>query len=94
VIFVEIARPPRDVGKLAGEFDDVLARAAAGLDGVTGFPSKKPRQNATDSLVVAVKGGRIEPSVGCTAAAILAKFNDIVDHESLLESGAIRVVRR
>src|ERR1700679_3694731 len=81
VVFVEIARPPRDAGKLTGEFDRVLAGAATGLNGGTGFSGKKPRQNAPDGLMVTVKGRRIEPPVRFPSAAIFAKFNDIVGHD-------------
>ena len=80
MIFVEIAWPPRHFGKLPGEFDGVLAGAAAGLNRVTGFAGQKPRQNVADRLMVTMKGGRVEPAVRCAAAAILAKLNDIVGH--------------
>lgn len=80
VIVVEIAWPPRDVGELTGECDDVLARAAANLHDVSGSPGEVPRQNATNGLMVAVKGRRVEPPVGLAAAAILAEFNDVIDH--------------
>jgi hypothetical protein len=86
VILVEIARPPCDVRKLTGEFDDVLTGAAAGLNGVAGFSGQVPLQNAADSLMVTVKGGSVEPTVGLEAATILAKFNDILSHVSLQES--------
>ena len=85
VIFVEVARPPGDVGKLAGEIDNVLTGAAAGLNGVAGFAGQVPLQNAADRLMVTVKGRRVEPPVGLEAATIFAKFNDILSHDSLPE---------
>jgi hypothetical protein len=45
-----------------------------------------PLQNAADGLMVAVKSGRVEPTVGLEAATVLAKFNDILGHVSLQES--------
>src|SRR3984885_13344071 len=83
VIFVEIARPPCDVGKLTGELDDVLTGATAGLNGVAGFSGQVSLENGADGLMITVKARRVEPPVRCAAAAILAKFNDIVSHRKL-----------
>ena len=83
VIFVEIARPPCDLRKLTGELDDVLTGATAGLNGVAGFSGQVSHQNAAYGLVVTVKGRRVEPPVRCSAAAILAKFNDVIGHHKL-----------
>jgi hypothetical protein len=85
VIFVEVARPPGDVGKLTGEFDNVLTGAAAGLNGVAGFAGQVPLQNAADRLMVTVKGRGVEAPVGFEAATIFAKFNDILSHDCLPE---------
>jgi hypothetical protein len=68
------------LGKLAGEFDDMLARAAANLGGISGFSSQISFQDTKDGLMVTVKRRRIEPSIGVATAAILAKFNDIAGH--------------
>src|SRR5579863_3521059 len=76
--FVGIARPPGDPGKLAGKCDDVLAGTAADLDHIAGLPGQKVLQYVKNGLMVAVKGRRVEPTVRLAAAAILAKFDDIV----------------
>jgi L-cysteine S-thiosulfotransferase len=83
VVFVEIARPPRDIGKFTGEFDRVLARAATDLNRVTGFSGKVSHQNTAYGLMVTMKGRCIEPPARFPSAAILSKFNDIVGHLKL-----------
>src|ERR1700730_6334340 len=83
MVFVEIARPPHDLGKMRREIDHVLAGAAAGFDHIAGFAGKKPRQHRPDRLVVAVKCRRIETAVGFDRPAILAEFNDIFSHGTL-----------
>src|SRR3569832_2056188 len=90
VIVVEIARPPRDVRKLPGEFDDVLARPASHLDRIAGFFGQVPRQPALDRLMVAVKGRRIEPPVRLPADAILAELDDKTGHNSSPEFTSLR----
>ncbi len=80
VTVAEITRPPGQLRKLTGKFDDMLARAAADLDGVSGFSGQISFQDTEDGLMVTVKRRRIEPSIGVTTAIILAKFNDIAGH--------------
>jgi hypothetical protein len=69
---------------MTGEFDDVLAGAAAGLDRIAGFPGKMAPEQAKDRLMIAVKGRRIEPPVRFATAATFAKFNDIIGQSRLL----------
>src|ERR1700732_3225845 len=94
VIVVEIAWPPGDLGKLTCKFDDVLAGAAAGLNGIPGFAGKEPREHRADRLMVAMEGRRVEPPICLEATAILAEFNHIIGHDLPPGIGATRVVRR
>ena len=63
-----------------GQVDDMLAGAAAELDGVSGLSGEELHQHGADRLMVAVKGRRVEPPVSFAPTAILAEFNDIFRH--------------
>ena len=52
---VEIARPPGQLRRAAGEFDGVLAGAAAEFQDVAALPRQKARQRRPDRLVIAVE---------------------------------------
>src|ERR1700722_19606213 len=80
MLLVEIARPPGDFREMAGEIDDVLAGAAAGLDHVAGFSGKEFLQHGSDRLMVAVIGCRVETTVGFDPPAVPAEFHDIPGH--------------
>src|ERR1700676_3966890 len=83
MLLVEIARPPGDVRKMAGEIDRMLAGAAAHLYAVAGFPGQELLQHGADRQMIAVKGWGVEATVGFDGAAILAEFNDIFRHVGL-----------
>src|SRR6266446_10325852 len=83
MLLVKIARPPGTFRNMAGEIDHMLARAAAGLHHVTGFPGKKLLQHRTDRALAAVKRRRVETTVGFDRPAILAEFHDIFSHDVL-----------
>jgi hypothetical protein len=65
---------------MTGEVDDMLAGAAADLNGISGCCGEELHQHGADRLMVAVKGRRVEPSVGFARTAILTEFNDIFRH--------------
>ena len=83
MLFVEIARPPDDIGRVAGEIDHMLAGAAAGFDDVAGFAREKSLQYRPDGLMIAVKRRRVETAVGLDRPAVLAEFHDIFSHNTL-----------
>src|SRR5450432_2814282 len=80
MLFVEIARPPNDIGKMAGEIDHMLAGAAAGLDRVAGFAGEEFFQHRPDRQMVAVKRRGVEPAVGFDRPPVLAEFDDVFSH--------------
>jgi hypothetical protein len=82
MLLVEIARPPDDIGGMAGEIDHMLAGAAAGLDHIAGFPGKEGLQYRPDRLVVAVIRRRIKAAVRLDRPAVLAEFHHILSHIS------------
>src|SRR5580693_7214366 len=81
--FIQIARPPGDLGRASREIDHMLAGAAAGLHDVTRFPGKEAFQCRPDRLMVAVERRRVETSVGFDRPAVLAEFLDIFRHGAL-----------
>src|SRR5580693_5649194 len=92
MLFVEIARPPDDVGRGFCEEHDVLAGAAAGLQYLAGPSSEVLLQHRPDRLVIAVERGRVETPVRLDPPAILAEFDDVFRHVSpmrLARSGFI-----
>jgi hypothetical protein len=80
---VEIARPPGDIGTMAGEMNHVLAGAAAGLDHVACFAGKKLPQYSPDHLMITVKRRSIETAVGLNPSAIPAELHDKLRHAVL-----------
>ena len=83
---VEIARPPDDVGRVAGEMHHMLAGAAAGLQHVAGFAGEEFLQHRPDRRMVAVERRRVEPAVGFDRPAILAEFHHILSHSKIFTS--------
>src|SRR5437588_12856078 len=77
---VEIARPPDDVRRLAGEIDDMLPGAAAGLHHVAGLTHQEFLQHRPDRCMVAVECSCVEAAVRLDRPAILAEFDDIFSH--------------
>src|SRR3954447_17099282 len=75
---VEIARPPDEIRRLAGELDHVLAGSTADLDHVPDAAGEMLLQSRPDRLVIPVKSRCIETAVGLDAPAVPAEFNDIV----------------
>src|SRR5271168_2199075 len=80
MLFVEIARPPDDVGRRSGEGDDMLAGAAAGFQHVAGPSGEEFLQHRPDRLVVAMERGRVEAAIRLDPPSVLAEFNDIFRH--------------
>jgi hypothetical protein len=63
--------------------DHMLARAAADLQHLAGFAGEEFLQYRPDRLMVAVKGGGIEPAVGLDPPAIFTEFHDKLRHVTL-----------
>jgi hypothetical protein len=82
MLVVQVARPPGDGRKMAGEIDHVLAGAAADLDDIAGFAGEEWPQRRADRPVDCDEGRRVEPAAGSRATTVLAEFDDIVDHGS------------
>jgi hypothetical protein len=74
---VEVARPPDQIRRMAGEMDHVLAGSTADLDHVARSPGEMPFEYSPERLVIAVEGRRIETAIGLDPPAVPAKFNDI-----------------
>jgi sulfur-oxidizing protein SoxX len=68
---------------MTGEFHDVLAGAATGLNHVTGFANKEFLQYRPDRRMVAVKRRRIKTAVRRNRPAIPSEFHDIFSHGNL-----------
>src|SRR5258707_12677162 len=80
VRLVGIARPPGDVGGVAGKMHHMLAGAAAGLQHVAGFAGEEFLQDEPDRRVIAVERRSVQPAVGFDWPAILAEFRHIFRH--------------
>jgi hypothetical protein len=74
---VKVARPPHEIGRMAGEMDHVLAGSTADLDHVARPPSEVLSERRPARLVIAMEGRRIETAVRFDPPAVPAKFNDI-----------------
>src|SRR6266487_6124976 len=61
--FEIVARPPNDVRRMAGEFDDVLAGSAADLEHVSALVLQERGEDRPDRAAIAVERGRVEPPV-------------------------------
>src|ERR1035438_4347704 len=83
MLFIQIARPPGDLGRSPREIDHMLTGAAASLHNVTGFPGQKAFQYRPDRLMVAVICRRVETAVWFDPPAVLAEFLDIFNHHIL-----------
>jgi hypothetical protein len=74
---VEVARPPDEVGRVAGEMNHVLAGSTAEFHRVAGAARQILFQRRPDRFVIAMKGRRIEPAIRLDPSAIPAEFDDI-----------------
>jgi hypothetical protein len=77
VALVEIAGPPDQAGRVAGEVDHVLPGSAAELDHVAGAAGKMLFQYRPERFVIAMKRGCIEAAIRLDPPAVPAKFDDI-----------------
>ncbi|MGY3032015.1 hypothetical protein ACVIIV_001185 [Bradyrhizobium sp. USDA 4354] len=77
VALVEVARPPDQVGCVAGEMNHMLAGSTAELHHVAGSTGQMLFQRRPNRFVIAVEGRRVEPAIRLDPSAVPAKFDDI-----------------
>ena len=80
---VEIARPPRDIGRLACEVNRVLAGAAASLQHVSRFPGKARPQDGPYRLTVAMECRSVQSAVRLDRPLVPAEFRYVIRHQRL-----------
>ena len=81
---VDIARPPGQLRRAAGEGRDVLPGAAAELQHVAGPRAQKARHRRPDGIMVAVESRTIQPAVGCGR---LADFPNSTTNSAMTATG-------
>src|SRR5262249_51615616 len=79
--FVEIARPPGDIGRLACEVDRVLAGAAASFQYVSRFRGQVSLQDRPYRLMVAMECRRVQSAIHLDRPPVPAKFDHVVRHQ-------------
>jgi hypothetical protein len=80
--FIEVARPPRDLGGSAREIHRMLPGAAAGFEHIAALAIEEPFQHRPNRLMIAVKCGRIQTAVRLDRLTILAEFDDVLSHDA------------
>jgi hypothetical protein len=78
--FKNVARPPGQLRRAAGEFGDVLAGAAADLKHVARLRTHELAYRLPNGVVVAVKGRAVEPAIRVRQLADISEFNNKSRH--------------
>ncbi len=94
---VGVARPPHQVRRQAGEFDDVLTGAATQLEHIAGSALQERREDGPNRFVISMEGRGVQTAIGHSrtlmpAALITGSHFAISDFKCVASSAGVDAI--